>query len=544
MTENNETESSTDGGTDEEETSEEVSAVDTIDHKAIKTKFSNLATALQETNQNLVTFEYLLEHYRSSAPPDQGQGERKAPPPESSQQNQEAKSDIDIVDLLKDICGSVNELKSEMGQGQNNIQQIESSLQYSQRLEDLSGKCSKLEVDSQLHKSKCLSMEEKYFEEKRRNAKLDEMIREQENEIRKLNMYLKESDDYSKEIQQECHYLKQELLDSQQQLKKEKLMTGSLNKDIEDMKRDQSELKVEIESERKVKEETKQDLENCKKQMHNLKVEFERKLENEIALKDNISNQLERNKKQMDELKALHEGTTDSVENKDVDEHCSDLDLDLETQGNTARSTTSSKSEVTDDGKEKKLKDLRESRNRLKQKTKLLLKQYRNKRSLLEKKDRQLTAQRTGLLRLQTLHQSVESNHYIVIHHLGQQIIQIAKLVATLWPAENNSIFQQLHQEKQDKLSEWILYIDTLSSWTINRLVNISMVTKRDVQKQQKIKLCFQEEEEDVQSANKHSIIEAAKNCESDIFDEMQRKLISNLEDEKTEVDTSIGTWM
>ena len=68
-----------------------------------------------------------------------------------------------------------------------------------------------MEVDSQLHKSKCLSMEEKYFEEKRRNAKLDEMIREQENEIRKLNMYLKESDDYSKEIQQECHYLKQEV---------------------------------------------------------------------------------------------------------------------------------------------------------------------------------------------------------------------------------------------------------------------------------------------------------------------------------------------
>ena len=139
MTENNETESSTDGGTDEEETSGEVSAVDTIDHKAIKTKFSNLATALQETNQNLVTFEYLLEHYRSSAPPDPRLSERKAPPPESSQQNQEAKSDIDIVDLLKDICGSVNELKSEMGQGQNNIQQIESSLQYSQRLEDLSG---------------------------------------------------------------------------------------------------------------------------------------------------------------------------------------------------------------------------------------------------------------------------------------------------------------------------------------------------------------------------------------------------------------------
>ena len=54
-------------------------------------------------------------------------------------------------------------------------------------------------------------------------------------------------------------------------------MTGSLNKDLEEMKRHQSELKMEIDSERKVKIETRQDLENCKKQMHNLKVEFERK---------------------------------------------------------------------------------------------------------------------------------------------------------------------------------------------------------------------------------------------------------------------------
>ena len=95
------------------------------------------------------------------------------------------------------------------------------------------------------------------------------------------------------------------------------------------------------------------------------------------------------------------------------------------------------KSEVNDDY-EQKLIDLKESRNRLKQKTKQLLKQYRHKRSLLERKDQQLTAQRAGLIRLQTLHQSVESNHYIVIHHLGQQIIQTARLVSTLWPEKED----------------------------------------------------------------------------------------------------------
>ena len=46
---------------EDEEITEEDEASD-ID--AIKAKFSILATALQETNQNLVAYELLQEHYR------------------------------------------------------------------------------------------------------------------------------------------------------------------------------------------------------------------------------------------------------------------------------------------------------------------------------------------------------------------------------------------------------------------------------------------------------------------------------------------------
>jgi hypothetical protein len=35
-----------------------------VDLEAIQEKFSALAAALQETNQNLVTFEMLQDHYR------------------------------------------------------------------------------------------------------------------------------------------------------------------------------------------------------------------------------------------------------------------------------------------------------------------------------------------------------------------------------------------------------------------------------------------------------------------------------------------------
>ena len=127
----------------------------------------------------------------------------------------------------------MNDLKTEMGQNslkdvsKLDLLQIESKIQNSQKHAELLGKlniiknklylifltekCSKLEIEAEFHKSKCSSLEEKYLEEKRKNVKLEEMFRDQENEIRKLNMYLKESDDYSKEIQKECHYVKQEV---------------------------------------------------------------------------------------------------------------------------------------------------------------------------------------------------------------------------------------------------------------------------------------------------------------------------------------------
>ena len=44
--------------------------------------------------------------------------------------------------------------------------------------------------------------------------------------------------------------------------------------------------------------------------------------------------------------------------------------------------------------------------------------------------------------------------------------------------------------------------------------------------------------------SNKASIEEAAKNCESEIFDEMQKKLIDGIEEEKTEADISATTWL
>merc|ERR1719219_520034 len=168
---------------------------------------------------------------------------------------------------------------------------------------------------------------------------------------------------------------------------------------------------------------------------------------------------------------------------------------------------------------------------RLKQKTRQLLKQYRAKRGQLERKERQLTLQKAGLLKLQSLHQSVETNHYVVIHHLGQQIVQIAKLVGTLWP-ESQAVMEELYRERENKLSNWILYIDNLSSWIVQKLVKVS-VKKREV-----VRTSLETSLAELENHQK-SITEAAKNEESEKFKTIQRELMTGLEEEKTEVDTS-----
>ena len=162
MSEDKEDDSSSGEESGEEESSEDIP----IDAETIKSKFSNLATALQETNQNLVTFEYLLDHYRSSS---RSSAKEASTPNELmlttpkeltstiSKPDHEVPNNIDIVDLLKDICGSVNELKSEMGQNslkdlsKLNLQHLESKIQYPQKIVDLSGRIFKTENQIVFH---------------------------------------------------------------------------------------------------------------------------------------------------------------------------------------------------------------------------------------------------------------------------------------------------------------------------------------------------------------------------------------------------------
>ena len=394
-----EVEDEDEGGEEEEETtSESVS----LDAGIIKSKFATLASALQETNQNLVTFEYLLEHYKKH--------EKPSTLPKENAKDVDASTDDngkeDIVNLLKDICGSVNDLRSEMG---HNISTADCDLKTQNILEftELKDKSNKLEFEVECLKSKLTTSEEKYLEEKRKNVSLEEIIQEQKAENRKLGMFLKEADEFSKESERECMYLKKEILDIRQDLQKESTLKESLTKDFEKIKNLYDEYDIKIKEYQKTEEENVQ--------IKNLLLEYEERLSIEETEKQRISEQL---MECQDHIKQLESKSTESHNQPELPP------LDLDGLPTTSRSTLSSKSEVTD---EKSNEELKESHKRLKHKTRQLLKQYRHKRSQLDKKDKQLALQKAGLIKLQSLHQSVESNHYIVIHHLGQQLVQVGR---------------------------------------------------------------------------------------------------------------------
>ena len=94
------------GGCEETEDEESSESSTELDANMLRSKFASLASTLQQTNQNLVTFEYLLENNKkvrklAESPKVVGGG---------------GETEEDIVNLLKDICGSVQDLRSEMGQ--------------------------------------------------------------------------------------------------------------------------------------------------------------------------------------------------------------------------------------------------------------------------------------------------------------------------------------------------------------------------------------------------------------------------------------------
>ena len=142
-----------------------------------------------------------------------------------------------------------------------------------------------------------------------------------------------------------------------------------------------------------------------------------------------------------------------------------------------------------------------------------------------------------------------------MIHHLRQQIQQIANLVSTLWPGDDLSclgVGGAGSELGENKLSEWIVRIDSLSGWTISKLVKVSMSRRRGGSRADDKEGEKEEVAVDSSKDRKVALRAAAMKCELGIVDEGRtvERMISGLEEEEGEgeeggdTDRQVGTWM
>lgn len=119
----------------------------------------------------------------------------------------------------------------------------------------------------------------------------------------------------------------------------------------------------------------------------------------------------------------------------------------------------------------RKLSTLEESRSRLKDRTKSLLRQYREKRALLERRERQLLGQRAGLQQLQLLLRSQNSCQLLVLRHTASHLEELARLLAALLPDSDHP--QPIVEPcSRDNLMAWCAQLESLAQWTRARLLN------------------------------------------------------------------------
>ena len=78
-----------------------------------------------------------------------------------------------------------------------------------------------------------VNTEKKYLEEKRKNVSLEEIVQEQKADNRKLGQYLKKADEFSKECERECRFIKKKIVEVKQQLQEEATAKEAISKDLD-----------------------------------------------------------------------------------------------------------------------------------------------------------------------------------------------------------------------------------------------------------------------------------------------------------------------
>jgi len=411
----------------------------------VRDKFGRLAQVLKETNQNLVTFEFLLSHYRSLA--------RVAPLPAAAGLSQSAKA-ISLPSTPHDRDGQsrrrtesvdtntreiFGENKNDSGEILHLLKNISESLsgfrehltvqtrepcerEADQIVEDFAGETSMgAEVVRDGHED---------------NTSKDEVLLNREGAIAMCNNDILRKEEELTEKNNEIDKLKLDLLNTRQELLQEREMVYILGQEVKKM---EEKLGCERVAAKEMATEIKYYVEKLSK------VE-----ETVVALRD--SKQNEKVSTMVDKASG-DESEVDIKNGKEMDDEMKEMleeerrkrelsEIDLSNERERVQGLVDNIGELREKltKSELNLAISDETHNRLKSKTRKLLRQYRVKRGNVERRDMQLSKLREGLLHLRSLCKNVESNYQVILRDCGQQIHVAARLLSLhLGPATTDA---------------------------------------------------------------------------------------------------------
>merc|ERR1711874_527814 len=114
-----------------------------------------------------------------------------------------------------------------------------------------------------------------------------------------------------------------------------------------------------------------------------------------------------------------------------------------------------------------------ETHNRLKTKTRKLLRQYRVKRGNVERRDMGLSKLREGLLHLRSLCKNVESNYQVILRDCGQQIHVAARLLSLhLGPSTTDPPGDVTWT---GRLNDWFQELQSVISWLHTNIARLGV---------------------------------------------------------------------
>ena len=413
----------------------------------VRLQFEKLAGVLRETNQNLHTFEFMLNQYRQLA----------KIAPFAVRPDGTSDRDDPIMEQLKLLATSVDRIRPESS-GNDEVQreikvlrkQVESLSGNSAKVQDLEAKLNNKTADCQTYLLANQRLELELAEEKKRRLVLDQKLDSERRAAKIVAQDITRYVDAMKQLEKQVEHYKN-LAETD-----DKNSTTLCRSCLESSTIEEAALRVRVETSELAQE---------------LVVERQRRLEIEQK-HSSCESQIQDYEIQLKDLKLGLETVQDELErcqSSTGDQNLKRTQLKLANVKAERNVLFASESKANEEATQAKFKLqlAEEALDRLKAKSKILLSKYRSRKQSFSAMSNKVNKIRTSLIQLQSLCRTKEENNRRILDHLGNQIEISARLLAAYLKV---SIEDDLVKDSKKTLAAWFCDVQALASWTHSQL--------------------------------------------------------------------------